>query len=180
MNKRGSLHLLAEAYKQVGKQVIAEEQAPLLQPVKGRYIYFVDGNELYQLKPYKQIEPEGMIMAMANNWTKETVMQGEDVKEILGIEVKDTSGWYIVNNAPSDHTFVAYIGKDNKIRNLNSEDAPVNPSDTSDSHYGNERSPREQEALDKWNARPQTIAFKKKLADDERRREEEELFGNNS
>ena len=67
MNKRGSLHLLAEAYKQVGKQVIAEEQAPLLQPVKGRYIYFVDGNELYQLKPYKQIQPEGMIMAMANN-----------------------------------------------------------------------------------------------------------------
>ena len=110
MNKRGSLHLLAEAYKQVGKQVIAEEQAPLLQPVKGRYIYFVDGNELYQLKPYKQIQPEGMIMAMANNWTKETVMQGEDVKEVLGVEVKDTSSWYIVNNAPSDHTFAAYIG----------------------------------------------------------------------
>ena len=110
MNKRGSLHLLAEAYKQVGKQVIAEVEAPLLQPVKGRYIYFVDGNELFQLKPYKQIEPEGMIMAMANKWTKETVMQGEDVKEILGMEVKDTSDWYIVNNAPSDHTFVAYIG----------------------------------------------------------------------
>lgn len=51
-----------------------------------------------------------MIMAMANNWTKETVMQGEDVREVLGVEVKDTSSWYIVNNAPSDHTFVAYIG----------------------------------------------------------------------
>ena len=123
MNKRGSLHLLAEAYKQVGKQVIAEEQAPLLQPVKGRYIYFVDGNELFQLKPYKQIEPEGMIMAMANNWTKETVMQGEDVKEILGIEVKDTSSWYIVNNAPSDHTFVAYIGTAG-IKKFNEAETP--------------------------------------------------------
>jgi len=111
MNNRGSLHLLAEAYKQVGKQVTAEKQAPPIQPVKGRYIYFVDGNELYQLKPYKQIQPEGMIMAMANNWTKATVMQGEDVREVLGIKVKDTSGWYIVNNAPSDHTFVAYIGR---------------------------------------------------------------------
>ena len=123
MNKRGSLHLLAEAYKQVGKQVTAEKQSPLLQPVKGRYIYFVDGNELYQLKPYKQIQPEGMIMAMANSWTKATVMQGEDIREVLGIKVKDTSGWYIVNNAPSDHTFVAYIGRAG-IKKFNEAETP--------------------------------------------------------
>ena len=79
-------------------------------PVKGRYIYFVDDDELYQLKPYKQIQPTGMMMAMSNNWTKETVMQGEDVRNIVGMEVKDPSSWYIVKGAPSDHAFVAYIG----------------------------------------------------------------------
>ena len=79
-------------------------------PVKGRYIYFLDGDELYQLKPYKQIQPNGMIMSMASNWSRATVMQGEDVRDVLGIEVDDTSKWYVVNGAPNDHTFIAYIG----------------------------------------------------------------------
>jgi len=51
-----------------------------------------------------------MIMAMSNNWTKETVMQGEDLRNMVGTEVKDPSNWYIVKGAPGDHTFVAYIG----------------------------------------------------------------------
>ena len=51
-----------------------------------------------------------MMMAMSDNWTKENVMQGEDVRNMVGTEVKDISKWYIVNGAPGDHTFVAYIG----------------------------------------------------------------------
>lgn len=94
---------------------VSEEDAEAINsntptPVKGRYIYFVDNDELYQLKPYKQIQPTGMIMAMSNNWTKETVMQGEDLRDMVGTEVKDPSNWYIVKGAPGDHTFVAYIG----------------------------------------------------------------------
>jgi hypothetical protein len=38
-------------------------------------------------------------------------MQGQDVRD-MGIDsVTDISAWYIVNNAPADHTFVGYIGK---------------------------------------------------------------------
>ena len=77
---------------------------------KGRYIYFVDINELYQLNPFKQIQPKGMIMTMANNWTKVMVMQGEEVRDLLGMEVDDTSKWYVVNSAPGGRAFVAYIG----------------------------------------------------------------------
>ena len=101
---------MRDVLKSRNNQVITEVETLPLQPVKGRYIYFVDGDELYQMKPYKQIQPEGMIMTMANNWTKETVMQGEDVRDVLGMEVKDTSSWYIVNDAPGDHTLIAYIG----------------------------------------------------------------------
>jgi hypothetical protein len=94
---------------------VSEEDAEAINsntptPVKGRYIYFVENDELYQLKPYKQIQPTGMMMAMSDNWTKANVMQGEDVKNMIGKEVSDISKWYIVNGAPGDHTFVAYIG----------------------------------------------------------------------
>ena len=101
---------IIDVLKLRNNQVITEAEALPLQPVKGRYIYFVDEDELYQLNPYKQIQPTGMMMAMSDNWTKENVMQGEDVRNMVGTEVKDISKWYIVNGAPGDHTFVAYIG----------------------------------------------------------------------
>ena len=113
-NKSAKQEIVQEGVTDVLKlrdnQVITEAEALPLQPVKGRYIYFVDTNELYQTKPYKQLQPEGMIMNMSNNWTKATIIQGEDARDVLGMEVKDISSWYIVNNAPSDHTFAAYIG----------------------------------------------------------------------
>ena len=93
--------ILEEAYNQVNGIV----------PIKGIYVYFVDGNELYSLKPYKEVEPEGMIMTLANNWRKARIMHGEDVQDILNIQVKDTSLWYEVGlDAPEDHVFTVYIG----------------------------------------------------------------------
>lgn len=98
---RNQYNLLKEIYEQVSP----------ITPVKGRYIYFVVDNELYQLNPYKQIEPNGMIMSMANNWKRARIMQGEDVRNILGQEVKDLRVWYEVDDsAPSDHVFDVYIG----------------------------------------------------------------------
>jgi hypothetical protein len=80
-------------------------------PVKvtGKYIYFIKDDELYQLNPYKMIQPQGMIMTMASNWKKATVMQGEDVRDMYG-EVDDIRSWYEVQGAPGDHTFEVYIG----------------------------------------------------------------------
>ena len=78
---------------------------------KGNYIYFIADKELFQLKPYKQLSvSEDKILGMAHNWHRATVMQGEDVRSILGAEVDDTTAWYEVEGAPTDHTFVAYIG----------------------------------------------------------------------
>ena len=82
------------------------------QPVVGKYIYFIQDDELFQLKPYKQIVSPGVkILFLAPNWKKATVMQGEDVRDILGQEVYDPSQWFIVDDsAPKDHTFEVYIG----------------------------------------------------------------------
>jgi hypothetical protein len=94
--------------KQLIRETINEATQP--QKVVGKYIYFVDSKELYSLKPYKLVANRCDI-SVANNWTKATLMQGEDVRD-MGIDsVTDISAWYIVNNAPSDHTFVGYIVK---------------------------------------------------------------------
>jgi hypothetical protein len=50
-----------------------------------------------------------MIMTMASNWKKATVMQGEDVRDMYG-DVDDIRSWYEVQGAPGDHTFEVYIG----------------------------------------------------------------------
>jgi len=96
--------------KQLIRETINDYESTQPQKVVGKYIYFVDSKELYSLKPYKLVKDGGCDISMANNWTKATLMQGEDVRE-MGIKVSDTSAWYIVNNAPSDHAFVGYIGK---------------------------------------------------------------------
>ena len=97
---RNQYSILKEAYEQI--QAI---------PVKGKYIYFVDGNELYQINPYKEIQPEGMIMTMGNNWRKALVMHGEDIRDVLGQQVGNVNSWYEVGNqVPMDHAFVVYIG----------------------------------------------------------------------
>lgn len=99
------------------KQLVREAVMEALsnpKPVVGRYIYFTDSKELYSLKPYKLIGKQCDI-SLANSWKKTTVMQGEDVRDIIGgeigMKVKDTAAWYEVNNsAPKDHTFTVYIG----------------------------------------------------------------------
>ena len=93
-----------------GPYIYFENNNTIPIPVKGRYIYFVNDRKLYQLSPYKQIQPTGMIMTMAKNWTRATVMQGEDVRDMLGKEVNDMAAWYVVDGAPEERTFVAYIG----------------------------------------------------------------------
>jgi len=95
--------------KQLIRETINEATQP--QKVVGKYIYFPDSKELYSLKPYKLVKDGGCDISLSNNWTKATLMQGQDVRD-MGIDsVTDISAWYIVNNAPSDHTFVGYIGK---------------------------------------------------------------------
>jgi len=94
--------------KQLIRETINEATQP--QKVVGKYIYFVDSKELYSMNPYELVANRCDI-SVANNWTKATVMQGEDVRD-MGIDsVTDISAWYIVNNAPSDHAYTAYIGK---------------------------------------------------------------------
>ena len=95
--------------KQLIRETINDYESTQPQKVVGKYIYFVDSKELYSLKPYKLVANRCDI-SVANNWTKATVMQGEDVRD-MGTEVSDTAAWYIVNNAPSDHAYIAYIGK---------------------------------------------------------------------
>ena len=95
--------------KQLIRETINEATQP--QKVVGKYIYFPDSKELYSLKPYKLVKDGGCDISLSNNWKKATVMQGEDVRD-MGIDsVTDISAWYIVNNAPSDHAYTAYIGK---------------------------------------------------------------------
>lgn len=97
-------------------KILAEKYTPSnLQKVEGKYIYFIQDEELFQLNPYKQILSPGVkIMSMARNWKKATVMQGEDVRDVLGVQLspEDLRNWYIIdkNAAPSDHTFDVYIG----------------------------------------------------------------------
>lgn len=97
-------------------KILAEKYNPSnLQPVEGRYIYFIQDEELFQLNPYKQIvSPQVKIMSMASNWKKATVMQGEDMRDVLGVSLspEDLRNWYIVDkgSVPSDHTFEVYIG----------------------------------------------------------------------
>lgn len=94
--------------KQLIRETINEAASPT--KVVGKYIYFVDGEELYSLNPYKLVGNRCDI-TVANNWSKVNVMQGEDVRDILGHQVPDISAWYVVNSGPQDHTFAAYIGK---------------------------------------------------------------------
>jgi hypothetical protein len=97
-------------------KILAEKYTPSnLQKVEGKYIYFIQDDELFQLNPYKQIVSPGVkIMFLAPNWKKATVMQGEDVRDVLGVQLspEDLRNWYIIdkNAAPSDHTFEVYIG----------------------------------------------------------------------
>ena len=101
---RNPYKILAEKYNQSN-----------LQPVEGKYIYFIQDDELFQLNPYKQIvSPQVKIMSMASNWKRATVMQGEDMRDVLGVSLspEDLRNWYIVDkgSVPSDHTFEVYIG----------------------------------------------------------------------
>lgn len=105
---RNQYKILAEVYS----NALHTEQK--LNRVQGKYIYFVDSQELFQLNPYKLIQTDSMIMSLANNWKKTTVIQGEDARDVLGIELKNEElrNWYEVDKgvAPSDHTFEVYIG----------------------------------------------------------------------
>ena len=98
-------------------KILAEKYNPSnLQPVEGKYIYFIQDQELYQLDPYRQIDSDSFqsILPMASNWKKATVMQGEDMRDVLGVSLspEDLRNWYIVDkgSVPSDHTFEVYIG----------------------------------------------------------------------
>ena len=94
--------------KSLIREVISEVSTKL-KLVNGKYIYFVDDKELYKLTPYELVGNQCNI-TLAKTWKRANVMQGEDVTNILNIEVADTSAWYEVSSAPGDHVFLAYIG----------------------------------------------------------------------
>lgn len=98
--------------KQIIREVITEVAAP--KKLEAKLIYFVEDDELYRVKPYKLLGTGAKMsyMSMAKNWRRTTLMQGEDVRDIIGGNVTDIAAWYEVEAAPSDHTFEAYVGTD--------------------------------------------------------------------
>jgi len=96
--------LLSEMYSQIG-------QSNSVAPVKGKYLYFTDGNELYQLNPYKLMNTDTEILTLARRWERATVIQGEDLRDMGGGEKVDPAQWYVApSSAPSDHTSEVYVG----------------------------------------------------------------------
>jgi len=101
---RDQFKVLTEKYEE------AAGNSKTLIPVRGTYLYFVKENELYQLNPYKQVQPEGMIMTLATSWRMARVIQGEDAQD-LGYQVTNPAQWYEARfDAAPDHVYEVYIG----------------------------------------------------------------------
>lgn len=114
---RNQYKILQEVYKGVVKEDISQEtlearegNLKTLTPVRGTYLYFVNEDELYQLNPYRQVQPQGMIMTLATNWRMARVIQGEDARE-LGYQITNPAQWYEASpDTAPDHVHDVYIG----------------------------------------------------------------------
>ena len=99
------------------------EEAAKITPVKGKYIFFIQDRELYQLDPYKllaktdfdRISSSKLMshMKLGSEWKAVSVAWGTDLLEIGALEspkdISDAEQWYVVPHLYDKITHLALI-----------------------------------------------------------------------
>jgi hypothetical protein len=98
------------------------DEAANITPVKGKYIFFIEDHELYQLSPYKllatlkvgrTLEPLMSLVNSGSDWKAVSVARGEDLVEIGALKSPQDSDevaqWYVVNSIYKGITHLALI-----------------------------------------------------------------------
>jgi hypothetical protein len=99
------------------------EEAAKITPVKGKYIFFIQDRELYQLDPYKllaktdfdRISSSKLMshMKLGSEWKAVSVAWGTDLLEIGALEspkdISDAEQWYVVPHLYDKVTHLALI-----------------------------------------------------------------------
>jgi hypothetical protein len=107
MNKQSDYALLAETYGQIASRV---------QPITGKYIFFIDDNELYRVdengSAYELVGTIGD--APKVRWNLVKVVVGEDILELAPHLLKGVTGrrdtWYVVDDSfPTGHAHKALV-----------------------------------------------------------------------
>jgi hypothetical protein len=99
------------------------EEAAKITPVKGKYIFFIQDRELYQLDPYKllaktdfdRISSSKLMshMKLGSDWKAVSVAWGTDLLEIGALEspkdISDAEQWYVVPHLYDKITHLALV-----------------------------------------------------------------------
>ena len=99
------------------------EEAAKITPVKGKYIFFIQDRELYQLDPYKllaktdfdRISSSKLMshMKLGSEWKAVSVAWGTDLLEIGALEspkdISDAEQWYVVPHLYDKITHLALV-----------------------------------------------------------------------
>jgi hypothetical protein len=99
------------------------EEAAKITPVKGKYIFFIQDRELYQLDPYKllaktdfdRISSSKLMshMKLGSEWKAVSVAWGTDLLEIGALEspkdISDAEQWYVVPHLYDKVTHLALV-----------------------------------------------------------------------
>jgi hypothetical protein len=99
------------------------EEAANIKPVQGKYIFFIQDRELYQLDPYKllaktdfdRISSSKLMshMKLGSEWKAVSVAWGTDLLEIGALEspkdISDAEQWYVVNSSYKGITHLALV-----------------------------------------------------------------------
>jgi hypothetical protein len=99
------------------------EEAAKITPVKGKYIFFIQDRELYQLDPYKllaktdfdRISSSKLMshMKLGSEWKAVSVAWGTDLLEIGALEspkdISDAERWYVVPHLYDKITHLALV-----------------------------------------------------------------------
>jgi len=101
---------------------VSLDEAANITPVKGKYIFFIEDRELYQLSPYKllatlqvgrTLEPLMSLVNSGSDWKAVSVARGEDLVEIGALKSPQDSDevaqWYVVNSMYKGITHLALI-----------------------------------------------------------------------
>jgi hypothetical protein len=99
------------------------EEAAKITPVKGKYIFFIQDRELYQLDPYKMLAKTDSdriahdklmsYVKLGSDWKAVSVAWGTDLLEIGALEspkdISDAEQWYVVNSSYKGITHLALV-----------------------------------------------------------------------
>ena len=103
-------------FDKIYKEIIEEAENMTYRPVMSDYIYFLDDQELYLIKPsYRRLGgPEELSKALARGWKKVRVAVGQDIHELIprnDIDLGTQSDkWFVVDERfPRDHSFPALL-----------------------------------------------------------------------